>query len=333
MKKHSSCLQTLQRLGAYTPLATHSTFNKDSMSYFTLNHYADTSDHSTNSSTNKFSTSSSSSQHTSPYDISHIQKQNQYSMDKFLRMNTSSKQYTMDVSHFELPHPDKIDKGGEDSSFISKDKQSFGVADGVGGWIELGIDPSLYSKALMQFCKEKLEYDENASLSQVLDYAYEETIEEQIRGSTTACICKLNGSTLHTLNIGDSAILIIRNGEVIYRSEEQTHSFNYPYQLGLNCDKTDVAVSVDIDVQPEDIVIVATDGIFDNLFDNDILQIVAKNKHQSNLAEILTREAQSVSLSSNVITPFSERLADELDNIWDGGKLDDITCIVTHIKE
>lgn len=34
------------------------------------------------------------------------------------------------------PHPDKVDKGGEDAYFIADDGLSVGVADGVGGWVD-----------------------------------------------------------------------------------------------------------------------------------------------------------------------------------------------------
>lgn len=33
------------------------------------------------------------------------------------------------------PHPDKVEKGGEDAYFIADDGLSVGVADGVGGWV------------------------------------------------------------------------------------------------------------------------------------------------------------------------------------------------------
>jgi len=40
---------------------------------------------------------------------------------------------------------------------------------------------------------------------------------------------------IHSLNLGDSGYVIVRptNEEVkiIYRSEEQQHSFNFPYQV------------------------------------------------------------------------------------------------------
>lgn len=54
-------------------------------------------------------------------------------------------------------------------------------------------------------------------------------------GSATALIAILNGNELHVANIGDSGFFVIRfkNGEpyVPYKSKEQQHSFNIPYQL------------------------------------------------------------------------------------------------------
>lgn len=51
-----------------------------------------------------------------------------------------------------IPHPAKQEKGGEDAYFIAE--HCLGVADGVGGWAEIGVDPGLYSRQLMQFAKE-----------------------------------------------------------------------------------------------------------------------------------------------------------------------------------
>ena len=45
-----------------------------------------------------------------------------------------------------IPHPDKIQKGGEDA--IYSDEKILVVADGVGGWNDVGIDPGLYSDEL-----------------------------------------------------------------------------------------------------------------------------------------------------------------------------------------
>lgn len=41
-----------------------------------------------------------------------------------------------------LPHPDKMQKGGEDWFYISDTMRSVGVADGVGGWVSGGAHTS-----------------------------------------------------------------------------------------------------------------------------------------------------------------------------------------------
>ena len=45
-----------------------------------------------------------------------------------------------------IPHPDKKDKGGEDAFYA--DDRVLSVADGVGGWVEVGVDPANYSRKL-----------------------------------------------------------------------------------------------------------------------------------------------------------------------------------------
>lgn len=51
-----------------------------------------------------------------------------------------------------LPLPLQEQKGGEDACFIAD--HCIGVADGVGGWAEIGVDPGLYSRQLMEFAKQ-----------------------------------------------------------------------------------------------------------------------------------------------------------------------------------
>lgn len=56
-----------------------------------------------------------------------------------------------------IPHPSKKDKGGEDAFFACDRGMCIGVADGVGGWAEIGVDPGLYSRELMAFAKQAAE--------------------------------------------------------------------------------------------------------------------------------------------------------------------------------
>ena len=46
-----------------------------------------------------------------------------------------------------IPHITKIDKGGEDAWIAAENLLV--VADGVGGWIQHGVDSGLFSKSLV----------------------------------------------------------------------------------------------------------------------------------------------------------------------------------------
>lgn len=46
-----------------------------------------------------------------------------------------------------IPHPEKVSKGGEDACYANENLLA--VADGVGGWAEVGVDPAIYSRKLI----------------------------------------------------------------------------------------------------------------------------------------------------------------------------------------
>ena len=54
-----------------------------------------------------------------------------------------------------IPHPEKVATGGEDAFFVCEQGLWAGVADGVGGWAEMGIDAGLYARQLMNNCQEE----------------------------------------------------------------------------------------------------------------------------------------------------------------------------------
>jgi protein phosphatase PTC7 len=64
-------------------------------------------------------------------------------------------------------------------SFLILEGVAFGVADGVGGWVESGVDPSLFSQALMYHAHR---YSQSAwagepEVDPTLDYEEREQIE------------------------------------------------------------------------------------------------------------------------------------------------------------
>jgi len=89
-----------------------------------------------------------------------------------------------------LPHPAKEATGGEDAHFISIDEHVIGVADGVGGWADLGVDAGLYAKELMRNSLSAIKDEPEGTIdpTRVLEKAYMST---KARGSSTACIITL----------------------------------------------------------------------------------------------------------------------------------------------
>ncbi|KAI7848188.1 phosphatase 2C-like domain-containing protein [Circinella umbellata] len=178
---------------------------------------------------------------------------------------------------------------GDDAYFKRHD--ALGVADGVGGWRKhTGANPALYARKLMHYAQLELDrIDNNKRPSHVqqdqldpvmvLENAYHLTSldaqNENFVGSTTACIVMLCQDELRVANLGDCGVSIIRRDDYVFRSEEQQHSFNFPYQLGTaSFDYPSDAQQFSIKIEEGDIIILATDGLFDNLFDDEILEEV-----------------------------------------------------------
>lgn len=84
-----------------------------------------------------------------------------------------------------------------------------------------------------------------------------------------------------------------------------------------------------------DIIVVGSDGLFDNLFDQEILDLLNLNNFpqlgESNLAEVVAKTAEFKSQSS-FLTPFRSTAYElGLIDTPNGGKLDDITVIVSRV--
>lgn len=228
-----------------------------------------------------------------------------------------------------IPHPEKAGNC-EDAFFVSEEGNTFGIADGVGVWSELGINSALYSTALLQNIKEFVEENPSSSLYEALLYAYTQNLNSKAEGSSTVCLAKVIGRELHALNLGDSAFAIFRNDEMIYKSEEQSHSFNYPYQLGTGGDAPAKAHCIQCTMRKGDLIVMGTDGLFDNLYTDEISDII-KASDPDKISINLAVSAMAAACSTQRETPFSEKVAEETDQIWRGGKMDDVTVITYKI--
>jgi hypothetical protein len=126
-----------------------------------------------------------------------------------------------------IPHKSKAHRGGEDA-WLASDKL-LGVADGVGGWINNGIDSGQFSKRLVWDVKRLHDEDNSEELKNILV----EGVKAHTRiGTSTAVFAKFDTSRpnfIKTTNLGDSGYVLFRPKEEdgkfavekVFRSESQ----------------------------------------------------------------------------------------------------------------
>jgi len=240
---------------------------------------------------------------------------------------------------------------GDDSCFISQHNSAdvFGVADGVGGWRQYGVDPGTFSDALMRACERVVRAGtfRPQQPAQLLATAYAEVMasKQPIVGSSTACVLVLASGWLHAANIGDSGFLLVRDGRVLLRSEEQQHYFNTPYQLsnappGQNgqvlSDRPEAARTSEMAVQAGDVIMLGTDGVFDNLPDALLVRELsglhgcADRARLQATANTIALMARRLALDGTFMSPFAKNaLTHGIEAV--GGKPDDITVILATV--
>mmetsp|Transcript_9749 Transcript_9749/g.14378 ORF Transcript_9749/g.14378 Transcript_9749/m.14378 type:complete len:371 (+) Transcript_9749:65-1177(+) len=252
----------------------------------------------------------------------------------------------------------KIDTG-EDAFFLTENIRNeenghyvsaFGVSDGVGGWARMGIDPSAFSRSLMKNAAKVAEENTTLEPKEILNQSYQRVVESgRVKaGSATACVSMFDHQTgkLKVANLGDSGFMVFReqaDGKFrqVQSSSEQTHFFNCPFQIAIvpknsnsYSDSPEKADEYTLNLIPGDIVVVATDGLLDNVFAQDIAQHLNRETTCTTMATTLVEHAKGV--ATNTIrqneTPFAVA-ARQSGYTWKGGKDDDIVCIVVRVSD
>ncbi|KAL0721671.1 hypothetical protein Bca4012_036270 [Brassica carinata] len=260
------------------------------------------------------------------------------SQDSDLSPTTTSLKCLKLVSgSYYLPHPEKEATGGEDAHFICDEEQAIGVADGVGGWAEVGVNAGLFSRELMSYSVSAIrELAKGSSVDplMVLEKAHSQTTAQ---GSSTACIIALTDKGLHAINLGDSGFTVVRDGATVFQSPVQQHGFNFTYQLGTGNSGGDMPHSGQvfmIDVEAGDVIVAGTDGVYDNLYNEDITGVVVSSVRAGldpkATAQKIADLARARALDKKRQSPFADA-AQEAGYRFYGGKLDDITAVVSYV--
>lgn len=254
---------------------------------------------------------------------------------------------------------------GEDSYCISKtfdDETVLGVADGVSSWSEVNINPALFAQTLMQNVSDIAAYSTTETdPKSILCSAYTKLVENsriddgkpKPYGSSTACVVMINKLTgrLRFANIGDSKFMILSpyvsdTYKIKYKSKPKQFCFNCPHQITLDpalerlnksTDEThlivtDESINKKLFVETGDIVLVMTDGVTDNMFDKEILELISKSQksfakqNPRYSAAYVAIDAYKFSKEKLRDCPFSRGRGSP------GGKLDDITVIAAFVE-
>ncbi|XP_073284898.1 probable protein phosphatase 2C 80 isoform X2 [Primulina huaijiensis] len=258
-------------------------------------------------------------------------------MEPFSDPTPRQRSLKMVCGAFYIPKERGSNPRGDDAHFIFEEKQTIGVADGVGSWSEKGVDAGEYARKLMSNFFVVLgnypieESNHNFNLKHILNEAY---LKTKVPGSSTACILTLKNNSLHAVNVGDSGFLLLRDGEEFYKSPIQTSRFNCPRQLGKCASTPSVAQVSEMPVQAGDVIILGTDGLFDNLFTKDIRDVAnflgGAGADPDQVARSISEHAYYNSIDKSAFTPFTEA---SLRNgmAYFGGKKDDITVVVAFV--
>jgi protein phosphatase PTC7 len=245
------------------------------------------------------------------------------------------------------------------------------VADGVGAWnTKSHGHAALWSRLMLHFWGAELtsgRYGYGRAPDQgpvdpvlCLEEAYKSTISattnagvrrDQVwQGTTTVCGALLLGDKLVVLNLGDSVGMVYRAGnkkDWVLRTKEQWHWFDCPRQLGTNSPDTPLgnAVLQEMTVQNGDLVVLATDGLVDNMWDQEIIAVIDGVLEESDeavekaadgekghlgrmkvLSQRIVEGAKKTAMNPFAESPYMERSIDEGLGI-EGGKWDDISVV------
>lgn len=240
------------------------------------------------------------------------------------------------------PHRSK--GAGEDAFCIDPRLGLIGVADGVGGSKSETVDPGAFARRLLAWCWRHALDSADQSPAETLRRARASVAHDPIGkqgGSSTATVVRLSGGELRVANFGDSAAALLRpvprqfldregntsRRAVLYprlvlRTHDQVYFFNAPYQASASDDLSrplDELGSCEPDhvtaiARPGDVVLVASDGLWDNV---DLLQI--QNLVASGLPVLWSSAARhgllpprvaAISDEAKSFDPPSDRLAD-----------------------
>lgn len=251
---------------------------------------------------------------------------------------------------------------GEDAYFLAKQKNIMGIADGVSAWSAYGLGNSGYlAFYLMSNARVAAEKRGITDTAQLVNEAFEAVwnlhdnkLVTIPNGSSTITTLKLNERPvtqqpfIQYSNLGDCMVMVIRPEKLdedntnlrivhtsnkLYSFHEHARGVPVPLQLvfyptqgrKLSTEQSGGVETEEVPVQEGDILIMATDGLWDNLTNDDVLRFVSQQHG------VASRKDSQGSVLPLCPTAVAQRLVEEALRM--NLKPDDITVICSIVRK
>lgn len=188
-------------------------------------------------------------------------------------------------------------------------------------------------------------------------------------GACTALLCTFDETRtqLHTISVGDSGMLVLRRQKiglfgppyyVAYKSVQKQHSAGTPVQFHrmppdlpkpehllhfLNGFHGDLDIT-EFPLEVGDVIVGGSDGLFDNLFDSEVCEIVSEFCDVDDLPNgvpdcpvhelcyaVHQASVDAAAPDNTEMTPFSQKLSEDEGKNIIGGHPDDMTVVVAFV--
>ncbi|KAG2608946.1 putative protein phosphatase 2C 23 [Panicum virgatum] len=212
-----------------------------------------------------------------------------------------------------------------DAHFGRADAGVLGVADGVGAYARLGVDAGAFARGLMASASASAlaAVEPGVCPCALLEAAYTRAAASGAPGASTAVIVSLAGRALRWAYVGNSGFAVLRGGRIVCRSKPQQRSLNSPLRLSgggpEDSDGVAAARAGQAAARDGDVVVVGTDGLFDNVRDEQLEQVV--------------RMGARLGFSAKNMADVVAGVADEASRRTLMGKPDDITVLVAFVVD
>mmetsp|Transcript_7969 Transcript_7969/g.16710 ORF Transcript_7969/g.16710 Transcript_7969/m.16710 type:complete len:407 (+) Transcript_7969:71-1291(+) len=310
---------------------------------------------------------------TQKFNLDQLQRREQHLAEQYHK----NKPLCFNARSYQKTHPVKDKEGHRDADVCLESPMILGVADGVSQVEEFGIDASLLPRELLRYCEDLGMYqlvpsskpspqDAYKGPVPLLKEAFEAT---ESLGSTTVVLALLDNSTrihgkLHpmiaVITVGDCELIVLRRIksrqsplEAVFRTEMQRIDGHVqtPLQLarvdgridpdfhdGITIEVIEKGSAVHcVSAYEGDIIIMGSDGVFDNLFLDEIADLA--NSVLQPGRQIPTHEALLGHLAKRIVQACHAKTQPGTNGVMPeapigrGGKMDDTSCVVAEVIE